>query len=1348
MKGTNEDNSYNQMKEPMLKDQYKGDFIDDKIQNSNNKTSNSIISNSKNDENKDINNDSGEYHNKIKVFRFIRKSYFKIFFYIFMNIITAGIINLVIAWFKNLYLVFIYSVTDNCDNAEKIYIIGNDDQITICDINKFKIDDSFNEGKLINHLKRNILDINIKYEEIVCTKNNNFQEIKIFEYRLYTYFIDKNHNIIAIKFDLNPLDKKLLLKELSGLNNSDIEFLKFLYGPCNLLIPLNNVLTLIWLEVQDPFYLFQLYSIILWYNNSYASYATVILITSILSLTFSVYETRQNFLNIQKMAKYSIKVKIVRDKKLVEIDSENLVPGDILIVPEISEILPCDGLLIKGNVLLNESLLTGESTPVLKDPINPNGLYDNETEKRHYLYSGTKVISKRGECIALVLQTGYNTQKGSLIRSILFPKPIKNKFQSESVKYIILMGIVGILGYCISIPFMLGVVAPYQIVVKFFDLFTTVVPPGLPACLGIGISYAVSRLKSHDINCIDRRKVNIAGTTNLICFDKTGTLTEDHLDIVGFKRCVIGSKGFEFETLKKDFSSLAKLNFNDIKESLINKNSSNIENVNFMDRMFIESLASCHTLSLVNTELLGDPIDVAMFQKSNWKLIEEVTENNNTNDVSEENKEKPFYECGDFNKEISITVSLMYKDEQSLNSKIMELSNKNNVNNNSNENNNESNNNDDNIEELEDNIVKSHYELSVVRKFNFSSHMQRMTVITKMINELDTFYIYTKGSPEKVSSLCKPETIPTNFNAILNHYTSKGFRVMAISGRKVKCSFLGIQTMQRSNLESNMVFLGLIIIQNKLKKMTIPTINLLNNCKLKMVMATGDNMNTAVAVSRECGLINSDAQVYYCNIYDQQTDQEGSGTNLQKNNISVNHKYKLEWELIEDNNVLLEGDINTNRISYLNTVNSSLVNIRDNNETIYKDGRITFEKKFDSLKDEKMIDFEKIKQFYCYLKEDDLSNHINNEYSNAEDILNENFEKQRDKTINRTHSNSFKSQIDINFENHLDIKKENNIIVTNGRTLELLIKFIKNSNEDNSEIIELYKETLRLILKKGIIFSRMSPDNKTMLVECFQNENFTVCMCGDGANDCGALKAANVGMSLSMEEASIAAPFTSKVGDISSLVNLLLESKASIVTSFQCFKFMMFYSVIQFLSVILMNVIGSYVTDNQFLMSDVFIIFPIALLIARTETSEKLNKYLPISSLFNPSILSSLILQSAVFFAFQYGIWLILISQKSFKPDTCKFDEKDAPIPCTENTAIYLISNFQYITASVVIGFTKYFKKQIYTNFYLIGFIIITFGLSFFSVLQRTWFSDKIMNVSYFYHSNRLFNLMIMSLIT
>lgn len=94
------------------------------------------------------------------------------------------------------------------------------------------------------------------------------------------------------------------------------------------------------------------------------------------------------------------------------------------------------------------------------------------------------------------------------------------------------------------------------------------------------------------------------------------------------------------------------------------------------------------------------------------------------------------------------------------------------------------------------------------------------------------------------------------------------------------------------------------------------------------------------------------------------------------------------------------------------------------------------------------------------------------------------------------------------------------------------------------------------MLVKTQIFARMSPDEKNEIVERLQSLGYTVLMCGDGANDCAALKAADVGISLSEAEASVAAPFTSATPDIGCVLEVIREGRASLVTSFSCFKYM------------------------------------------------------------------------------------------------------------------------------------------------------------------------------------------------
>ena len=136
------------------------------------------------------------------------------------------------------------------------------------------------------------------------------------------------------------------------------------------------------------------------------------------------------------------------------------------------------------------------------------------------------------------------------------------------------------------------------------------------------------------------------------------------------------------------------------------------------------------------------------------------------------------------------------------------------------------------------------------------------------------------------------------------------------------------------------------------------------------------------------------------------------------------------------------------------------------------------------------------------------------------------------------------------------------------------------------------------MLVKTQIFARMSPDEKNEVVERLQALGYNVLMCGDGANDCAALKAADVGISLSEAEASVAAPFTSSTPDVGCVLEVIKEGRAALVTSFSCFKYMSvfssnvnlvligffrraLYSLIQFTSVTLLYYFASSLGDFQ-----------------------------------------------------------------------------------------------------------------------------------------------------------------------
>lgn len=146
-----------------------------------------------------------------------------------------------------------------------------------------------------------------------------------------------------------------------------------------------------------------------------------------LTVALSLYEVLTTNENIIKMARYTCPVEIREKDGFKLIDSSQLVPGDVIKVPDLT-ILPCDLILLSGSVIMNEAMLTGESVPVIKASL-PNTSSESFNPKDHSKYvlsGGTGVVQTRpvgtNPCTAVVTNTGFLTLKGGLVRDILYPK--------------------------------------------------------------------------------------------------------------------------------------------------------------------------------------------------------------------------------------------------------------------------------------------------------------------------------------------------------------------------------------------------------------------------------------------------------------------------------------------------------------------------------------------------------------------------------------------------------------------------------------------------------------------------------------------------------------------------------------------------------------------------------------------------------------------------------------------------------------------------------------------------------------------------------------------------------------
>ncbi|XP_067328818.1 polyamine-transporting ATPase 13A2 isoform X2 [Anolis sagrei] len=257
---------------------------------------------------------------------------------------------------------------------------------------------------------------------------------------------------------------------------------------------------------------------------------------------------------------------------------------------------------------------------------------------------------------------------------------------------------------------------------------------------------------------------------------------------------------------------------------------------------------------------------------------------------------------------------------------------------------------------------------------------------------------------------------------------------------------------------------------------------------------------------------------------------------------------------------------------------------------------------------------------------------------------------------------------------------------------------------------EHFPDLLPKILIHATIFARMLPDQKTLLIQSFQALNYCVAMCGDGANDCGALKAADVGISLSDAEASVASPFTSRTPNIECVPVVIREGRCSLVTSFGVFKYMALYSLVQFVSVLLLYTIDTNLGDLQFLFFDLVITTTVAALMGRTAPSPDLAPRRPQGALLSVLVLGSLSLQTALLIAIQVTGYFVTTAQPWFVPLNSSVPAPQN-LPNYENTVVFCISGFQYLTLAVVMSKGHPFRKPLYTNVLFLVALVLLFGL-------------------------------------
>ncbi len=252
-----------------------------------------------------------------------------------------------------------------------------------------------------------------------------------------------------------------------------------------------------------------------------AAFILLVIVINTLLGAYQEYNAEKSASNLQSMIK--IKSRVVRSGKEGELDSEYLVPGDIVLL-ESGMKVPADlRLTEEHNLEADESFLTGESVPAVKR----TGVLPEKTdipERANMAFAGATVITGRGR--GIVVKTGLNTEVGKISVNVSESESAKPPLIVRMEKFIKqISGI--ILVICIILGIILRMQGMENKDVFFFvvALAVAAIPEGLPVALTVALSIAVKKMA--DRNVIVRRLTHVEslGSCTVIASDKTGTLT-------------------------------------------------------------------------------------------------------------------------------------------------------------------------------------------------------------------------------------------------------------------------------------------------------------------------------------------------------------------------------------------------------------------------------------------------------------------------------------------------------------------------------------------------------------------------------------------------------------------------------------------------------------------------------------------------------------------------------------------------------------------------------------------------------------------------------------------------------
>eukprot|EP01135_Chromosphaera_perkinsii_P002778 Nk52_evm146s226 gene=Nk52_evmTU146s226 len=454
----------------------------------------------------------------------------------------------------------------------------------------------------------------VKIEHIVSKVTGQAESYFFFQQTKYIY----DHSLgkfVNLSF---PADKNIghYLSSKGYANEAEVEEAIYKYGENSFDIPIPPFFDLLKEQAMAPFFVFQVFSVALWSMEAMFYYSMFTLFMLVMFECLIVKQRLKNMSDLKELGSKPYKLQVYRERKWREKMSNELLPGDIVSLTRHGEdySCPCDFLLLNGHCIVNEAMLTGESTPQVKEPIldlNPNDNLDMKLHgKLNVVFGGTRVVhltppekdsaglrAPDKGVTAYVLKTGFDTDQGKLVRTIVFGSERVTANSMEAFIFILFLLVFAV--YAAIYVWNKGMEDPdrkkSKLLLKCIIIVTAVIPPELPMELSLAVNHSLIALVEFYIYCTEPFRIPFAGKIDICCFDKTGTLTTDDL-------LVDGVAGLEpTETDRKSVGS----------------------GVRRMNELPVQSyyvLGGCQALSVLDGELVGDPMEKEVLKAINFNI--------------------------------------------------------------------------------------------------------------------------------------------------------------------------------------------------------------------------------------------------------------------------------------------------------------------------------------------------------------------------------------------------------------------------------------------------------------------------------------------------------------------------------------------------------------------------------------------------------------------------------------------------------------------------------------------------------------------------------------------------------